>query len=362
MPIGTVPIVDLDNHLVDDLPSWKHWIDPEWMSQLPTDLPGSVDERPRTQVGTRVMIGSEVPSQRRERPNWMGTTDHSPHGRVALLDEAGIDLAVLSPSSTAQNFVWFPDDPQLAAAYCRAQNAYMADYAGQFPNRFRWAGTIPIQDCQIAITELHRIADLGAAAVSLKAVPIVGREWSDRFYDPLYAELQRLQVPLFLHDTKTGFLGEERFAASWLLSHLTAKVIEVLFTSASFIFGGVLERFPELKIVILETDTSEWPWWLSRMDEHYERLHHMVPALTMRPSEYFRRQIWLACEPCLDRLFDWALPLLGDERLVLGTDTPHWDAAPPEAAITPIVDNQQLSEESKQRILGRNAADLLHLE
>jgi predicted TIM-barrel fold metal-dependent hydrolase len=291
----------------------------------------------------------------------VGTTDHSPSGRVELLDEAGIDVAVLSPSSTVQNFVWFPDDPALAAAYCRAQNDYTADYAQRFPRRFRWAGTIPIQDCSAAIEELHRIIELGAVAVSLKAVPIVGREWSDDFYNPLYEELQRRQVPIFLHDTKTGFMGEERFASSWLLSHLTAKVIEVLFTSASIIFGGVLERYPRLKLVFLETDTSEWPWWLSRMDEHYERLPHMAPTLTMRPSDYFRRQVFLACEPCLDRLFDWSHPLLGDQSLVLGTDTPHWDAAAPEEAITPILNSAQLSYETKQKILGANAVDLLHL-
>jgi uncharacterized protein len=361
MPLGSVPIIDLDSHLVDDLPSWPRWVDPEWKASLPQEIPTPADERPRTRVGDGVMIGSEIPSLRKQRPNWVGTSDHSPRGRVQLLDEAGIDLAVVSPSSAAQNFVWFPDDPRLAAAYCRAQNAYMADFAHQHPDRLRWAGTIPVQDSAAAITELHRIIALGAVAVSLKAVPMQGHEWSDPCYDPLYAELQRLRVPIFFHDTKTGFMGEERFASSWLLSHLTAKVIEVLFTSASIIFGGVLERFPDLKIVFLETDTSEWPWWLSRMDEHFERLHHVVPTLTLRPSEYFRRQIFLACEPCLDRLFDWAFDLIGEDRLVLGTDTPHWDAAPPEEAIRPILASSSLSEESKRKILGQNARDLLHL-
>jgi predicted TIM-barrel fold metal-dependent hydrolase len=237
----------------------------------------------------------------------------------------------------------------------------MADYAGQFPDRFRWAGTIPIQDPAAAIAELQRIVEQGAVAVSLKAVPIAGHDWSDACFDPVYAELQRLQVPIFLHDTKTGFLGEERFAHSWLLSHLTAKVIEVLFTAAELVFGGVLERFPELKFVFLETDTAEWPWWLSRMDEHYAHLAHMVPTLTMRPSDYFRRQVWLACEPGLDRLFPWAFPLLQDQHLVLGTDTPHWDAAPPEEAITPILASSELTEEQRQQILGGNALELLPL-
>jgi aminocarboxymuconate-semialdehyde decarboxylase len=361
MPFGSTPVMDLDNHLVDDLPAWERWIDAEWKALVPRPLPSGPDERPRTQVGGRVMLGSEVPTQRSQRPNWVGTTDHTPAGRVKLLDEAGIDVAVLSPSSQAQNFLWFADDPQLAAAYCRAQNDYMADYAAQRPDRLLWAGTIPMQDAELAIRELRRIATRGSVAVNLKAVPVNGREWTDPHYDPVYDELQRLRIPLIFHDTKTGSLGEERFAENWFLSHLVAKVLEALVCCASLVCGGVLERFPALKVVIVETDTAQWPWWLARMDEHYERLPHMVPALSMPPSAYFRRQMYVACEPCLDRLFDWSFDLLGDGNLVLGTDTPHWDAAAPADAIRPVLESQRLSPENKARILGANAAELLHL-
>ncbi len=245
MPVGRTPIIDLDNHLVDDLPSWGEWIEEEWRSLLPKKMPGTADERPRTQVGERVMIGSEIPNQRGKRPNWVGTSDHTPEGRVKLLDEAGIDMAVLSPSSSAQTFMWFPDNPKLAAAYCRAQNNYMADYASRFPDRLKWAGTIPVQDAEEAVKELRRIVPLGSVGVNLKAVPVNGREW----YDPFY-----------------------------------------------------------------------------------------------------------------DRLFDWSLAQLGDNNLVLRTDTPHWDAAPPAEAIKPILQNQRLSSESKEKILGANAAKLLPLQ
>jgi uncharacterized protein len=114
-------------------------------------------------------------------------------------------------------------------------------------------------------------------------------------------------------------------------------------------------------VVIVETDASQWPWWLGRMDEHYARLGNMVPYLHMKPSDYFRRQIYIGCEPCLDPLFDWAFDLLGDANLVLGTDTPHWDAAPAPEAIRPILESPRLSAESKTRILGGNAAGFLHL-
>lgn len=361
MPVGTTPIIDLDNHLEDDLASWERMIEEPWRSALPRQLPTTPTERGRTQIGDRVMLASELGQQRAARPNWVGTKDHSPAGRVRFLDEAGIDIAVLSPSSTAQNFVWFPDDPQLAAAYCRAQNNYMAEYASEAPGRFRWAGVIPVQRTAEAIAELQRIAQLGAAAVSLKATPVNGREWLDSFYDPIYAELERLGVPIVFHDTKTGSLAGERFSESFFLTHLVAKVLESLTCCAALICGGVLARFPDLKIIIVETDTAQWPWWLSRMDEHFERLAHMVPALTMKPSDYFRRQVYIGCEPCLDPMFDWSVDLLGDRNLVLGTDTPHWDAAPAAEAIKPLLESQKLSEASKARILGGNAAAVLRL-
>jgi uncharacterized protein len=361
VPFENTPIIDLDNHLEDDLPAWEHWIEDQWKSQLPRQLPAEPNERGRTQVGNQVMLASELTRHRGERPSWVGTKDHSPAGRVQFLDEAGIDVAVLSPSSSAQSLVWFPDEPGLAAAYCRAQNNYAAEYVSEAPHRLKWAGVLPVQGVPEAIAELARIADRGAVAVALKAAPVGGRDWSDAYYDPIYAELERLRLPLIFHETKTGSLGHERFNDSFFFTHLMAKVLECLVTCTALTCGGVLERHPNLKVVIVETDASQWPWWLGRMDEHYARLGNMVPYLHMKPSDYFRRQIYIGCEPCLDPLFDWAFDLLGDANLVLGTDTPHWDAAPAPEAIRPILESPRLSAESKTRILGGNAAGFLHL-
>ena len=104
MPVGHTPVIDLDNHLVDDLSSWEEWVEEEWRALLPKKIPGTEDERPRTLVGERIMMGSEVPNQRGKRPNWVGTSDHTPGGRVKLLDEAGIDLAEDDAIFAGNNF------------------------------------------------------------------------------------------------------------------------------------------------------------------------------------------------------------------------------------------------------------------
>jgi predicted TIM-barrel fold metal-dependent hydrolase len=280
---------------------------------------------------------------------------------VRNLDKDGIDISVLSPNSGTLDVVWFAGDPELAAAYSRAENNYMRSYASNHPNRLKWAGVLPWQDRDEAIKELRRIYDMGTKGINLKAVPVKDREWWDSYYDPVYNEIQRLRLPIIFHDTKTGSLGEKRFADNFFFHHMVGRVLETMVCTMVFVCGGVLERFPDLKIIALETGASQMPWWFSRMDEHYEKLPHLVPELKMKPSEYCRRQVFLGCEPYEDALFELAVELLGDDRFVLATDYPHWDSSQPGHVTRPVVDSKRLSQRSKQKVLGENAAKLLQL-
>jgi hypothetical protein len=97
------------------------------------------------------------------------------------------------------------------------------------------------------------------------------------------------------------------------------------------------------------------------MDEHYEKLPELVPWLKMTPTDYFKRQVFVGCEPFEDPLFEWAVELLGDDNLVLATDTPHWDSALPEDSIKPVIESTRLSDGTKEKVLGSNAAGLLAL-
>ena len=264
MSVNGMTIIDLDSHLVGDLDNWEGHIEEEWKPFLPKRLPTKPDERRRTLIGNRIMIGSEVTRQNAEKPKWVRPEDLTPEGRVRNLDKDGIDIAVLSPNSPALDALWFPDDPELAAAYCRAQNNFMAHYASQCPERLQWAGVIPMQDRDEAIKELHRIREMGTKALNLKGVPVKGREWSDPYYDPVYRELEKLHVPIIIHDTKTGSIGQDRFAENFFFSHMVGRVFEGMVSCMVFICGGVLERFPGLKVVVLEAGASHMPWWLAR--------------------------------------------------------------------------------------------------
>jgi aminocarboxymuconate-semialdehyde decarboxylase len=360
MPINGVKIIDLDSHLVGDVPNWPQWIEEDWKPFLPKKIPTKPQEKTLTLVGKRILVGDPGHFEQ-DRPDWMRPEDLTVEGRVRNLDKDGIDIAVLSPNSIALSTVWFVDDPELAAAFCRTQNNYMNYYASQAPARLKWAGLIPWQDRDAAIKELHWMAEMGSKGLNMKATPMLGREWSDSYYEPVFRELQALHLPIIFHDTRTGSLGHERFQNNFFFSHMVGRVLETMVCGMVFICGGILEKFPGMKIIMLETGASQFPWWLGRMDEHYEKLGHLVPWLKMEPSEYFKRQAYVGCEPFEDPHFEEAVKLLGDDNLVLATDQPHWDSTTPGGAVKPMLESTRLSERNKQKILGGNAAALMGL-
>jgi len=74
---------------------------------------------------------------------------------------------------------------------------------------------IPIQDPEKAVSELHRSRELGSKALNVKATPIPGKEWWNPHFDPIFDELEKTKTPIIFHDTKTGSMGHERFAATF---------------------------------------------------------------------------------------------------------------------------------------------------
>ena len=119
-----------------------------------------------------------------------------------------------------------------------------------------------------------------------------------------------------------NFCAFTRFADNFFFSHMVGRTIESMVCLMIYLCGGVFEKHPNLKIICLETGASQMPWWLSRMDEHWEKLPHLVPWQKRKPSDIFNESVYVGCEPFEDGLFEWAVEYLGGDRLVLATDSP----------------------------------------
>lgn len=121
----------------------------------------------------------------------------------------------------------------------------------------------------------------------------------------------------------------------------------------ALIEGGVLERHPRLKVGFLESGCGWLPYWLWRLDEEYENLYWEVKeTVKLKPSEYFRRQCYVAIEPS-EPYLPQLIQSLGSETLLVGSDYPHMDHKP--EIINQVIElEQQVSKETVQQIVWDN--------
>jgi predicted TIM-barrel fold metal-dependent hydrolase len=240
--------------------------------------------------------GSPVNEQRHLATN--------PKQRLQAMDRDRIDSGLLFPS--AGLYLTSVHEAAYAAALCRAYNNWLYDYCAEDRKRLMGVGVVPIQDVSMAIGEAKRVVnELGFKGIFIRPNPVNGRNIDDPYYDALYKTVVDLGVPLLVHEGSGAFLptaGADRFAGQWF------------FHAHDFPSGGTNARElgndlqwlsgaqSELKVVFLEAGAGWLPYWLWRMDEHYEVLPFQVPWLKMKPSDYFRRQCFVSFEADETRL------------------------------------------------------------
>ena len=152
-----------------------------------------------------------------------------------------------------------------------------------------------------AVAEARRcVEELGFKAVFLAPGCVNRRPWHHPAYDPLWAEIQRLDVPIAFHGGGQTYLRPDfslEVLDRLMLWHTFNQPLAIQFVTVCLCGGGVLERFPDLRVALLEGNCSWAPWLLHRLDEHYEWTGwYEAPDLTMKPSEYFRRNCFLSVE------------------------------------------------------------------
>jgi uncharacterized protein len=255
-------------------------------------------------------------------------------------------------------------DPRFAAAACRAYNDWLYDYIrAADPKRLLGAAAISAHDVDSAVAETRRaIGELGMKAVFLRPNLYNERAWHDPCYDPLWAVCQELNVPVGFHETpgwRMKAAGTDRFRDMGTV-HISTHSMEQMLASMDIIMGGVMERFPRLRFAFLEANCGWLPFWLGRMDEHFEWRHPYgeMSHLKMPPSEYFRRQGFCAVE-CDEEFVSHVVDAFGDDNLVTTTDYPHGDSKYPKAMDRFLA--LSLSDRSKQKILWDNTVRLYAL-
>ena len=365
-------VMDSDMHIIEPPDLWQRYIESEFKDQAPRGTTKSVADlgmvgpdgtpwgrNPKNvqHLGQNRRRGhSFARNQERFKPyedmGWTGDT------QLRAMDEEGIDVAVIYPSRGLFALT-VPDlDPRLAAAIARAYNNWLYDFCAPDRQRLVGAGMISPFDVNDAVTEARRcVPELGFRGVFLRPNLVHGRNWHDPYYEPLWSTLEALGIPIGFHEGDTAALPHvgEQFGDNTMLSHTFSHPVEQMLAAASFCGGGILARHPTLRAAFLEGNCSWLPFFLWRLDEHWERVGDVhAPELTMPPSAYWKRQCFASVEADEEPV-KYTIDYLGNSKgLVFSTDFPHGDSKFPESIDRFL--QLDISEAAKRRILWDNCA------
>jgi uncharacterized protein len=282
---------------------------------------------------------------------------------LTAMDIEGIDVAVMYGTRGRQILCHDDIAPDYAAALARAYNNWAYDYCKQDPQRLKFAAQISMHDISAAVEEARRcVKELGAVAVIGTPNPVNGQHLHDMACEPLWTELERLDVPIGFHPTGNSSLKDDAarryvgHANFFPIAHAIRNPVELMGAIASMTTGGIMERHPKLRAAFLE-GTAGWVyWWLWRLDDQWEKYGPGCEhQLSMAPSEYFKRQCYIALdadeEPAVD-----VVKKMGAEYFVVSTDYPHSDGPFPDAMKQFL--GLELSNEQRRKILWDNCAKL----
>ena len=268
--------------------------------------------------------------------------------RLARMDAARVDLHVLS--LTAPMVHWAP--PQLSVALAQCYNDAASAAHRRHPTRFLGAATLPWQAPELAVRELERCATLPGIRAVYCGTNINGTELDDKSLWPIYAKAEALGWPILLHPIRV--IGPDR-TERYYLKNLLGNPYDTGVAAAHLIFGGVLDDFPRLE-VMLPHGGGTLTALIGRMD-HGTRVRPELKHMQRMPSEYLRRFTY---DTILhhDALTTNLVRLVGADRVTLGSDY-CFDMGYEQPV--EVIERLDLPAADRALITGGNAARLLGL-
>ena len=366
-------VFDADAHVIYPADLWERFLDARFRDRVGRrPVPGFDHYNPVVVDGRWTQHTTSMLGQFQKAINWTSEDMFAQYGEEIMVKGFPGDLVAkaLEVEGVDAMVVYGPEydmwvegiDPELQAAMARAYNRWGAEMYETSSHRVMTSGPIPLNDITRAVEEItYAHEHLGINCFWARPNHINRRNLGDRYYDPMYELLESLGCAFATHE----FMGLNAFTAgverydTFTEWHTTVHAHEGQHAVLSMITHGVFERFPALRCAYMEAGCGWLPSWLHRIDEHLELAGaNEFPDLTMSATDYFRRNCWISTE-CEDPFVTDVIRWLGDDHIVYETDFPHPDSKYPHATkefLELLPD--QITEESKRKILWDNAVDL----
>ena len=309
-----------------------------------------------------------VPSPERTYARGCPPASYDAAARVKRLDGEGLSKAILYPTL---GLLWEAeiDDPEIATAYCRSYNRWIVDMCKDARGRLYPIAHISLADVNLAVAELERAVKAGCIGAMVAPYTWTRKAHGHPYYDPFWAKAQELDVPVGLHPAfePTQFSQHQRFDElrqtepidfNFYFDVLVVQSMQQAFVS---MFNyGVFEKFPRLKLVVLESQAGWIGYLLDRMDAVWDGPLKATTELKHKPSFYFDRQCWISADPD-ERALAHIIEHVGADKFFWASDFPHPDHTDEyinslKCLLAP------LARETQQRVMRENVTKVYKLD
>lgn len=356
------PIIDVDVH--------QRWRQPE---ELLDRLPGRWREYAQGRTGGKAAAfmpaGLTYPVQRGVNKRLEAVPEDGKGTSFQLMKEQYLDRY---PTVEAVNLTFdigqdvAQRNPEYSAALSCAMNDWVAETWLTYDHRMRTAIVVPTELPDRAADEIHRMAPNPKVTGVLIAWNPFGKPLGHPVYDPIWRACEAEGLPVILHGaagetegglahTSAGGLPGSRLEWHTLLQQPTLSHL------ASFVVHGTFEKFPKLKVMVVETGLAWIPNFFWRLDKYLPEMRAESAWVQQRPSDYIRQHVKFSTQPFeltphkeqLVELFEAVGGM--EDLLCFSSDYPHWDAD------DPFYVASRLPESWLPKIFSKNAKEMLRL-
>ncbi|MGA8534682.1 MAG: amidohydrolase family protein [Candidatus Tumulicola sp.] len=275
--------------------------------------------------------------------------------RIAAMDDAGIDVFVLSHTSPG---VQAETDAGTAVKLARSANDYLHGQIAKYPDRYRGFAHLAMQDVAAASDELQRcVRDLGFLGAMING-NTNGVYLDDRRYDPFWERVGDLGVPIYIHPADpyvqphvVDGLPEMQGAVWGWTTDNSSHFLRL-------VFGGLFDRFPNLTVILGHMGET-LPYFIWRLDGRYAATDQGdARKIKRKPSEYFRSNLIITTTGvCQDSALSCALAEMGDDRVLFSVDYPYEDTK----EASEWIDRAPLTDAQRENVCHANAERILKM-
>ena len=371
-------LIDADGHLEESPATFSdQYLDPAFRPQRPrvVAMDGMIywmiDEQlfPRRlgrgchNLGTPASFNGKPSPHASKKVDTLPSMELSDVGsRLQAMDEEGISIQVIYPTL----FLAYPlsSNPLLLTALCSSYNRFLGDRLGK-NERVKWAAVVNLDDVPAAAHEVHEARKLGAVAVMVLGT--AGDHMLDHprllpFFDALAEEDLALAVHAGWACPSLNNLFTHIYPSS-----VNAFLMPVLLGFSALISGGVLDRFPKLRVGFLEAGCQWIHFMVDRLDHRFKHsgnvladiLWETAPKARLSPIEYIRQGNLYFSAEVEDKLLPQVIELVGEGQIIFGSDMPHGDRE--RFAGRLLQERKDLGDSAKENILWQNPSRLYEL-